>query len=146
MRARSILVSGAAAALLLLGSLALPAAGETPQPATLPGDSWDVTSQMSMEAMPMAMPEQTQRVCSPKNWTEPPPGGSRDCRASDFKTSGNKSTWSVQCSGPPAMTGHGEITRTSPDAYTGSIRFESPEGGMTVKLSGKRVGECRVAQ
>lgn len=40
------------------------------------------------------------------------------------------------------MTGHGEITRQSPDAYTGSITFESPQGNMTINLGGQRIGDC----
>ena len=147
MTARSV-ARGAAAALLLLNWIPLAATGDSALPPTAPGESWEVTSQMSMEAMPMAMPAQTQRVGAPIDWNEPP-GGTRagdECRNSDFKTLGNKSSWSVQCAGPHAMTGHGEITRTSPDAYSGFIKFNSADGAMTVTLSGRRLGACRIAQ
>ncbi len=96
----------------------------------------------------MAMPAQTQRVCTPKDWKEPP-GSTRpgdECRNTDFKTAGNKSSWSVQCTGAQAMTGHGEITRTSADAYSGFIKFSSADGAMTVTLNGRRLGACRIAQ
>jgi hypothetical protein len=147
MRVRTI-ARGAAAALLLLNWTPLAATSDSPLPPAVPGESWEVTSQMSMEAMPIAMPAQTQRVCTPKDWKEPP-GGTRagdECRTSDFKTSGNKSTWNVQCTGAHAMTGRGEITRASADAYSGFIKFSSADGAMTVQLNGRRLGACRIAQ
>jgi hypothetical protein len=124
--------------------LALSASGAAAAPAAKePGDLWEVTSKMSMEGMPMEMPATTQKVCAPKTWTEPP-GGNADkhCETIDFKSSATTTTWKVRCAGPPAMSGEGEITRTSPDAYTGTMKVKSPDGEMTMKLSGRRVGDC----
>ena len=104
------------------------------------GDLWQTTSQMSMEGMPMQMPANTVKVCSAKEWKEPP-GGQKNCKSTNLKTEGNKTTWDVQCTGP-SMTGHGEIIRESADAYNGSIRFTSDQGNMTVKLTGRKIGEC----
>lgn len=56
-----------------------------------------------------------------------------------MQTVGSKVTWNVTC---PDMTGVGEITRDGTDAYTGTIKFASAQGGMTVNLTGKKVGEC----
>jgi hypothetical protein len=110
-------------------------------PVTEPGDLWEVTSRMSMEGM--QMPAQTHKVCSPKNWTEPPGAGADEkCKTLDFKNTPTKSTWKMTCPGPPAMTGEGEITRTSPTAYTGTMKFTSEEGAMTLAISGRRVGDC----
>jgi len=118
-------------------------AATTASPAKEPGDLWEVTSRMSMEGMPMQMPAQTHKVCSPKDWTEPP-GAKADekCETLDFRNTPTKSTWKMRCPGPPAMTGEGEITRTSPDAYTGTMKFTSDEGAMTMAISGRRVGDC----
>jgi len=124
--------------------LVLSASGADAAPAGKePGDLWEVTSKMSMEGMPMEMPATTQKVCAPKTWTEPP-GGNADkhCETIDFKNSATTTTWKVRCAGPPVMTGEGEITRTSPDAYTGTMKVKSPDGEMTMKLSGRRVGDC----
>lgn len=135
----------AAAAFVLLISMPVRAADAQPvAAATEPGDLWEVTSQMSMERMPMAMPAQTQRVCAAKDWKEPP--GPKDdrhkCETTDFTTTGATVNWKVRCAGPPAMTGEGEITRQGSDAYSGLMRFTSPDGIMTMKLNGRRVGEC----
>jgi hypothetical protein len=104
------------------------------------GDLWETTSQMSMEGMPMAMPARTTKVCSAKEWTEPP-GGQKNCKNTNVKVVGNKITWDVACTGP-TMNGHGEITRDGANAYAGVINFTSDQGNMTLKLSGKKLGEC----
>ena len=108
-----------------------------------PGDLWEITSKMSMEGMPMEMPATTQRVCAAKTWTEPPGGNAdKSCETLEFRSSATGATWKVRCAGPPAMTGVGEIARTAPDAYKGTMKVSSPDGEMTMKISGRRVGEC----
>jgi hypothetical protein len=145
----------ATATFLLLSSIPVRAA-ETPPAAAAPpaaeaketGELWEVTSQMSMEGMPISLPAQTRRVCAPKEWKEPP--GATDerqkCRTSDFKKEGPKASWKVRCAGPPEMTGDGEITRDGADSYSGAIKFASSDANMTVKLSGRRVGACDAGQ
>ncbi len=125
--------TGIAAAILLLASL--PAAASADQP----GDLWEITSQMSMEGVDMKFPANTMKVCSPKEWKEPPRmEGDRNCRTTDFKAEGNKVTWSVTCEG---MTGRGEITRTA-ETFSGTMQFSSEEGNMTIKVDGRRLGGC----
>jgi len=107
---------------------------------TAKGDLWETTSQMSMDGMPMRMPSNTVKVCAAKDWKEPP-GGRKDCKSSNMKVEGNKVTWDVKCTSP-TMTGRGEILRQSAEAYSGAIAFTSDQGNMTVKLTGKKIGEC----
>lgn len=131
--------------LLVMSSLPLQAADKPPAAgAKETGDLWEVTSQMSMEGMPTAPPAQTQKVCAPKEWKEPPAAMDerRKCQISDFKSTGPTVNWKVSCPGPPAMTGEGEITRKGPDAYTGHITFTTPEGSMKLNLNGRRIGDC----
>jgi hypothetical protein len=104
------------------------------------GDQWETTAQMVMEGAPMRMPASTVKVCSAKEWKEPP-GGRKECKNSNMKREGNKVTWDVQCTGP-TMAGHGEIILESESAYSGTIKFTSDQGNMTVKLTGKKIGEC----
>jgi Protein of unknown function (DUF3617) len=104
------------------------------------GDLWETTSQMSTEGMPMAMPAQTMKVCSAKEWKQPP-GGQKNCTSTNMKIVANKITWEVKCTGP-TMNGVGEINRDGASAYTGSIKFMSDQGNMTVKLSGRKIGDC----
>ena len=121
--------------------LAMPAlAGGTVTTQAPRGDLWETTSQMSMEGMPMKMPARTNKVCSPTEWREPP-SGQKNCRSSNMKVDGNKVTWDVECT-DPVMKGTGEILRDGSDAYSGTIKFTSDRGNMTIKLTGKKVGPC----
>ena len=132
----------AASALVLLGLLPELAA----QPSAARGDLWETTSQssMTMGGMSMPMPPQTHKVCAAKTWTRPPVGSNRDmnCTNSDFAVAGQKVTWTSVCTGQMTMTGKGEIVRLGADAYTGTVKYAFAEGGMTVAISGKKVGEC----
>ena len=58
-----------------------------------------------------------------------------------MKSVDNKVTWDVACT-EPTMTGHGEINRDGASAYAGTIAFTSDQGKMTIKLTGKKIGEC----
>ena len=106
------------------------------------GDLWEVTSQMTMEGMPagMGMPAQTRRVCTAHEWTKPPVSqDERGCKSSEFSSTPTKTSWKVTC---PDVTGSAEITRTSPDAYTGWMKMTMAQGTMTMNLTGRRVGDC----
>jgi len=108
------------------------------------GELWEVTTQMSMEGMPAGMmPARTNQVCSAKDWTKPPIAQDEQlrCDITDWSNTPTKSSWKMHC---PAdqMDGTGEITRTSPDAYTGVINMTSPHGVMKMNLSGKKIGPC----
>jgi hypothetical protein len=107
------------------------------------GDLWETTAQMVMEGLPFKPPANTTKSCSFKEWKEPPGGSdrSRNCKSSNMRTTGSKVTWDVACTGP-TMTGTGELVREGTDAYSGTIRFMSADGNMTVQLKGKKVGGC----
>jgi hypothetical protein len=124
----------AVAAVLTLGLGAL-GAGQAPT-----GDLWETTSQMSMEGSPIQLPSNTAKVCAAKNWSQPP-NSQKNCKSSNMMVEGAKVTWDVQCTGP-SMTGHGEITREGADAYKGLIKFTGDQGNMTIKISGRKLGEC----
>jgi len=127
----------------ILCSVSLIALAALPATAGPNGDLWEVTSQMTMEGMPagMGMPAQTRQVCSAHEWTKPPVANeNRECETVNFKTAGNKSSWTVKCSG--GMSGEGEVTRNGADAYAGWMKMTMPQGTMTMNLSGKRVGDC----
>jgi hypothetical protein len=126
----------AAAALVFLLVLS-PALAADP-----PGVLWETTSQMAMAGMPTQMAPQTQKVCSAKTWTKPPPGGDKSCVASDYKMVGSKATWKMQCSGQMPMQGTGELNFEGSDSYTGVIQATTQGMNMTIKLSGKKVGTC----
>jgi hypothetical protein len=119
--------------------------GATSLPET--GELWEVKSQMSMKGMEgFALPTQTSTVCADKAWKKPPVGGEdRGCQVYDVTTTGSKSSWKMKCDNPEPMTGEGEITRTGPASYTGSMKVVSAQGTMNMKLAGTRLGDCDIA-
>jgi hypothetical protein len=111
-----------------------------------PGEYWEVTNKMEMEGMPFAMPGTTQKVCVPKGGENDPSKttGDNDCKMTDIKTSGNKTTWKARCDRDgEVMTGVGEQT-TSAKGYEGKIQFSGRSQGedvdMKMSYSGKRIG------
>lgn len=125
--------------LAVLSAFAFAVAG--PSFAAADGEMWEVTTQMAMEGMPagMGMPASTRQVCTAKEWNKPPVNNERGCQFSDFQRTATKATWKMSCDG---MSGDGEITRTSPDAYKGWMKMSMPQGSMTMNLSGRRLGAC----
>jgi hypothetical protein len=114
---------------------------------------WETTMQMSMAGSPIEMPEMKSSRCvtaeDAKDPTRALPSGPEgrgnqksDCKVSDYKVSGNTATWKMVCTSPQAMTSTGEMT-FSDDAYTGTMKADMAQGAMTMKIAGKRVGDCK---
>jgi len=114
---------------------------------------WEVKMEMEMAGMPAGMPPFTTTQCiTPDEAKDPQKAmpqmgrggrgrGNQNCTVSDYKMEGNKVSWSMKCEGDQAMTGTGEFTYAA-DTYTGSIKMETGRGAMTMKYSGKRLGDC----
>jgi hypothetical protein len=107
-----------------------------------PGIEWETTSQMVMTGLPFSPPPTKLKVCTPRVWTRPPPGGDPSCVNSNFQRVGNKVTWTMQCSGDMPMTGNGEITFEGTDSYTGAINATAEGMTITINLSGVKTGTC----
>jgi hypothetical protein len=109
---------------------------------------WEVTMQMQMANMPMQMPEMKTARCVTAEELRDPAGsvpsaspGNNSCKVSDYKVTGGTATWKVACTAPQAMTGSGEMTFVG-DSYTGLMKMTTPQGDMSMKMSGKRLGDC----
>ena len=110
--------------------------------------NWEIKVEMQMPGM--AMPAQTITQCiTPQDAADPqkmmPSGrgrgrGQNDCKVTDQKTEGNKVTWTMSC---PAedMSGTGEIVYAD-DSYTGTMKMKARGQEMTMKYTGKRLGDC----
>ncbi len=110
---------------------------------------WEVTMQMEMANLPTKMPPMKTTQCITKEQAADPskslPKGSadgkNDCAVSDYKVDGSKVSWKVACSKPQKMEGSGEMTFAS-DTYDGALKMKMDFGEMTMKMAGKRTGEC----
>src|SRR5262245_24264441 len=127
---------------------AAPSRAEKTVVTPIPGVWWEGTVQMSMAGMGRMMPPTTDRFCRPNasGWDEPPPmGRDSDCRLTEKSVSGNTLTWKMACTKPQQATGSGEMTFTPTD-YNGTMSMTLPEGSMTIKMSGHKVGgDCDAA-
>jgi hypothetical protein len=108
-----------------------------------PGILWETVSQTVLPGMPFSPPPNKTQLCTAREWTQPPPPPEgQSCTVSNFQRTGNQVSWDTQCTGEMAMSGHGDITFTSDDAYTGVIKFAARGMAVTVNLTGTKIGEC----
>jgi hypothetical protein len=140
-----------ASVLALLMSLSLAGLAQGPGPRR--DGNWQVTMEMDMPGMPQKMPPMTLTQCLTKADADDPtklaPQGRgaapSNCKVSDYKTEGNKVTWTMRCEGADAMSGTGEFVYSG-DTYNGTMKMTAARGGqpmtMTMKYSGKRLGDC----
>ena len=112
---------------------------------------WEITSQMEMPNMPMKVPETKMTQCVTGEQLKDPasmmgggPGGKPNsaCKISDHKTSGSTVSWKMVCPPPQALDGTGEMTFKD-DSYTGNMKMKTDQGTMTMKIAGKRLGDCK---
>jgi hypothetical protein len=116
---------------------------------------WEVKVEREMAGMPMALPPTTSEQCiTPEEAKDPNSAapqvqgrgrgrgrGAQDCKVSDQKIEGNKISWTMKCEGEMAATGTGEFVYAG-DTYTGTIKMDTGRGAMTMKYTGKRLGDC----
>jgi hypothetical protein len=132
----------------LVAAFAVLASNAEAQNPMRPG-RWEVTMQMQMPTMPMQMPAIKSTQCVTQAQIDSPdkglPSGPQSnpnaCKVSDYKVSGNTVTWKMACSGAQPMSGTGEM-RFGDDAYEGTMRMTMEQQEMTMKMSGKRLGDC----
>jgi hypothetical protein len=122
--------------------------------------NWEITIQMDMPGMPSGMsmpPMKTTQCITPRDAADPmkslpqrPAGrggatNPNDCTISNYKTEGNKVSWSMTCTGAQPMNGTGEFVYAA-DSYTGTMKMDMARGGqpmtMTMNYAGKRLGDC----
>jgi hypothetical protein len=133
-------------------ALVLGAAAAIAQTSPIRPGRWEVTMQMQMANSPIQLPEMKTTQCvTPEQIKDPASalpqaagagrGGQTDCKVSDYKVSGNTATWQMSCTKPQAITSAGEMTFTA-DTYNGTIKSNMAQGEMTMKVAGKRLGDC----
>lgn len=110
---------------------------------------WETTVEIQMANMPMQMPPVKSTKCftsedlkDPNNALTTGPDAKSSCKVSDYKTEGNRISWKVACTAPQQMTGTGELLFAG-DTYTGVSKMTMAVGEMTMKYSGKRLGDCK---
>ena len=135
---------------VLCGVLGVTMAAQNPPNPMKPGQ-WEVTMAMEMANMPKAPETKITQCITPEQVKNPggilpsgggmPPAGS-GCKVSDQKSVGNTMSWKVSCPAPQKMDGTAEFTFKE-DTYTGKMTVMNERGTMTMKYSGRRLGDCK---
>lgn len=110
------------------------------------GETWDVSTK-SVSGEAGGLPEVVVTVCLAPGEAKNPQQFLRqddDCKLTDLRTVGKKSTWKMQCgSGDDQMTGTGEVTYSS-NSFQGVTKLQGRSDGepVNVKMSyqGKKIG------
>ncbi len=123
--------------------LALPMmAADTPSP--IKAGKWEMTVQADMPGM--QMPPRTFTKCITKEEAAkaenavPEMQKETNCKLTDVKVDGKTISWKINCEAQQ-MTGEGKITYEG-DTYAGEMHMKMPQQEMSMKYSGKRVGDC----
>ncbi|WP_176693273.1 DUF3617 domain-containing protein [Arenimonas terrae] len=114
------------------------------------GNLYSVTTKMEMQGMPFAMPANTVQVCGPKDQaSDKMVPADENCTVSNFRNTGNKSSFTMVCRGENPMTATGEFERLSADAYRGRMQMKGEMEGepmdMTMTFEGKKIRDCNYA-
>ncbi len=104
------------------------------------GESWQLSQKMVMQGM--SMPAMSSKICVPKDAPadEMVPSGDDNCRMTDLRSSGSKTSYRFECTGKEAASGEGEFERLGPDAYRGRTVMRSEDGEMILEYEGRRMG------
>lgn len=140
-----------ASSVLVLTLAAVAAVALAAQQNPMKPGNWETTILMQIPNMPTQMPEMKSTTCITPEQLEKDPasglprgmrgrGGADQCEMSDYKVDGQTVTWKMACP-QQQMTGTGEII-FSGDSYTGTMKAAMPMGEMTMKMTGKRLGDC----
>lgn len=131
------------ALLFLLLSLPLLAAGQGPMKEGL----WEITTTMDMPGMPVKMPPTTITHCYTKEELKDSqkvvPKQQENCKITDLKQSGSRTTWKTVCTGKKPSKGEGEIVFKGGTSYEGSMKFSTEGMVMTSKYKARRIGDCK---
>lgn len=107
---------------------------------------WEITTRMEMPGMPMKMKPTVMKHCYTKadavDRKKVIASSDKNCTVTDMKNTGNKVSWTMKCTGPSAGTMTGE-TVFGNDSYSSIMNMNSQGRKMTMKVQGKRLGDCK---
>ena len=107
---------------------------------------WEITTNIDMPGMPVAMPPTKHTQCISKEDLIPQASAAeQDCTMTSQNVSGNTVSWVMKCSSSAGTSrSSGEVTY-SKNSFTGTFTTEIPQAKMKMKgkMSGQRKGPCK---
>jgi len=119
-------------------------------PGKMQPGSWEITTQLEMPGMPLAMPSHSVKHCYTREDVESgtrtaPRSDDANCKIKNYRVKGNTASWDVACTGKEGFTGSAVATMSS-TSYSGQMKMNMQHNGqpmqMTHRWTGKRVGDC----
>jgi hypothetical protein len=112
---------------------------------TMREGNWEMVTTMEMPGMPMMkMPPTRVEHCFTKDDVKDQKktiSTDKNCTITDLKQSGNKVSWKMKCTGKNAGVFSGE-TIYKGDAYDSTMKMETKDQTMNMKVKAKRLGAC----
>lgn len=105
---------------------------------------WEIQSQADMPGMPVKVQPTVVRHCYTKEDVKDQKrviASDGNCTVTDLKSSGNKVSWTMKCTGPNAATMTGETVFGS-DSYSSVMQMKGGGHSMTTRVKARRVGNC----
>src|SRR6186997_1139972 len=99
-----------------------------------PDDLWEIATKAEMSGM--SMPAQTSQVCIRKgrNVGEASVPKQDNCKVTEMKTTGNKTTFAMECTGQEPMSMRGETT-TTPTTFDTRMSMKGTKKGSDVDMT-----------
>jgi hypothetical protein len=123
------------ALLILTTSLPMLAANKT-----VPGEKWQQNITMSMEGI--SMPLGNSEICAPVGKATELMKPDKNCKVSNVRQAGNKTSADIKCTGKDAMEGSVELIAEGNRTH-GTARMRSGDGEMTMKMESQKMGACQ---
>ena len=106
---------------------------------------WELITTMEMPGMPFSIPPTRFEHCYTKEDVKDQKktiSTDKNCTVTDLKQSGNRVAWKMKCTGKNSGDFSGETIFRS-DAFDSTMKMESKEQTMNMKVKGKRLGNCQ---
>jgi hypothetical protein len=109
------------------------------------GELWEISTQMNIPGMPAGMGGQTQRVCQgddPERAAQQQGREKKDCKVTDRKQSGTRTTISMSCSDGSTMVIDQQFNAARTEFKSTMSLKSKKDGDMTMTQTGRKVGAC----
>ena len=103
---------------------------------------WEIITTIEEPGMPKEMMKQTFKNCLTKKDYIPYKEEDKNCKVTNYNVKGNTVTWTTKCKDEEGISiGTGKVTYKG-DTFEGSIKYQDPEGEITMTMKGRWIGKC----
>ncbi len=107
---------------------------------------WEITSTLEMPGMAFAMPASTHTQCITSEYLVPQEQQENDkCKMIENSSNRDTVTWKVKCESEGGTMNSQGMIEYHGDTFKGTVQTTGSQmpSGMTQKMTGKRIGDCK---